>query len=167
MEIKGAREEIARLQRASELLSDLTWLYNQVSHLWWIDHLKEQLQTQGAHGGDPWDFAGEERYAAFKRAAVGHDDVFRWEAGREQIVPSLTDPDDPFHEWSVGPMGYSIASGAPNADVFEGGIGPFGEPFPPRDPFRTTEDQLQQLEELEQLAINQALRDIGLTVTDT
>ena len=164
--MKGLREEIQQQKLASELLADLSWLYDEVSHPWWVRHLRSQIETQGVHGGDPWNFANEPRYRAFKERAVGHDDVFRWEPGREQIVPSLTEIDHPMHDWTAKPLGYSLSTSAPHADVFEGGIGPFGEPYPARDPFRTREDQLAELDALEQQAINDKLREIGLTVVD-
>lgn len=163
--VKGLAEEVARLRRTRQLLADLRWLYEAVTHRWWLDHLRAQLASSGAHGGSRWDYAGEPKYAAFKRRVTGRDDVLRWTPGDELLAPSLTDPDHPNHDWTAREDSYSIGSTVAHLEqLLAGGIGPFGEPYPGRDPFERTEDQIADLERREQEALDERLAELGWTV---
>ena len=159
------RSTITQLEQVAELLGDLTWLWNEVSHPWWLAHVEANFATHGRHSGQDWSFAGEPKYAAYKARVADNQDPLRWGAGHEQIYPSSTDESHPLHIWRTDEQGYVIGSNAPNLeDMQAGGVGPFGEPFPGRDPFYATPQQLDELARLEQQAIDQRLREIGFKV---
>ena len=160
----SVRPTIERAKKTQALLSDLTWLWEEVSHDWWLEQAEKNFATHGAHSGQDWTLAP--KYRRYKSALQGVlVDPLRWAPGREQIYPSTTDKSHALHVWQAYPDGYVIGSDAPNLEELkDGGVGPFGEAFSPANPLHATQEQLDDLAMLEQMRINERLRELGWEV---
>jgi hypothetical protein len=155
---------IEKLYQTRDILADLRWLWDEVSHPWWLAQVEKNFATHGVHSRQDWSLAP--KYRAYKSSLRGVlVDPLRWAPGREQVYPSTTDASHPMHVWEARPDGYTIASLAPNLpSLRSGGVGPFGEAFSPADPFGTTQEQLDDLATLESQGLKAKLRELGLEV---
>lgn len=104
-----------------------------------LNYTKKNFQMQGRLGGQSWNYNTEPQYSAYKFAMTGHREVLRWEKGGkyEKLYPSLTQPGHEFHHFVMTPLGVQVGSTLPYAaSLASGGINPFGEPYPGRNPMR-------------------------------
>lgn len=140
---------------AEEIVGDLQFEWESVLKPWFLDHMEEQYETQGAHGGEPWaDYSSEPQYAAmkssvFEQANVGgsiDNFILRWVPGSERLKPSLTESSHPNFVFRTSDLEAEIGTNVPYAErLIEGGTGPFGEPYPGRDMLAMTDAQLSTL----------------------
>lgn len=102
-----------------------------------ISFAREQLATGGRKGGRPWaGFAGEPKYAAYKRAVVGHLDPLRWDRQPGGLEDALTNPSSRLRRWTKTGNKSRLSLDLAYVDELEnGGVGPFGERFPGRPIF--------------------------------
>lgn len=121
------------MTRAEKVVGDLSQTFDHVFHPFMLRHMRRQFETEGRYGGAPWaDYSQEPIYAAAKLAAVGHLRILRWKAGQEQLAPSLLTRGSGHVELSDR-VNASFGTRVPHAAQLEqGGIGPYGERFPPR-----------------------------------
>ncbi len=156
---------ITQLTQTKDILSDLTWLWEEVSHPWWLAQAEKNFATHGAHSGQDWSLAP--KYRAFKASLRGVlIDPLRWAPGREQVYPSTTDASHPMHIWQATATGYIIGSTAPNLPHLQsGGIGPFNESYSPADPLHATQEQRDDLATLEHQRLLDRIRETGMEVS--
>lgn len=114
-----------------------------------VQAASSMFRTEGSSEDKGWaSYASEPKYALYKKAIVGHNDVLRWDKGGEyeQLYPSLTRPNDAHAVWEqVDSTTFHYGTTAPSAEEnMQAGTGPFGEPSPARDflptGIRTQED---------------------------
>lgn len=103
-----------------------------------IDRMDQNFQTEGRSEGNPWaGYSQEPKYAAYKRAITGHNQILRWQKNGkyEELYPSLTQKGHGSHVWKWNsPRSVKYGTTARNAaSVQRAGIGPFGERSPERD----------------------------------
>lgn len=143
-----AQLELVRLQR--KYFADLGPSLQRAAYPWLLAHIKRQIATSGAHGGKPWTFGGEAKYAASKAARYGK----RWGArplalppGRGVLLPSLVTRSHHMHVYRRRATEIEIGSSAPSARLlYVGGTGPKGEAYPARKPWEMTSAQREQLD---------------------
>jgi hypothetical protein len=149
IDIKIDRAKTAHTQRTlSRMIRALKSMRRPLmhTHRYLLAHLRRQFATAGAHGGTPW--AGyNPKYAAYKRAILGHLDLLRWEkGGKERLFPALTDPNDPGHVFEVNDRSVKFGAVHPHiVKLFRGGTNQFGEPYPGRNPFAMRAAQKREL----------------------
>ena len=100
-----------------------------------IQRARENFRTGGRSEGQPWaDYSSEPKYLAYKMALGASPEPLRWVPGSmERLYPSLTNPRDPAHLWSLSGGKASFGSSLPYlARIESGGVNPFGERFPGR-----------------------------------
>ena len=157
----GALRELEILQ---EIVQDTRPTLNQVVYPYMRQHVEQNFRTLGAHGGGPtWDFSGEPKYQAYKRSILDEPWASMplwWSPGRARLVPSLTDPGHKDSFFRLGRSSIIFGSLHPNAEQLlgTGGIGPFGERFPARDPFKMTAFQEAELKDLVEHDLNRRLK---------
>lgn len=150
---QGFRGLEAEIKILRQVVKDPRPTLNQVVYPYLREHIQRQFETSGAHGGGPtWDFSGEPIYARQKTSLLGKNlgsKPLVWEAGDAQLLPSLTNPQHPNAIFRLEPSRLVVGSNLPYAEALlsTGGIGPYGEPFPARDPFRFTPEQQRELGE--------------------
>lgn len=142
---------------ATEVLGDLSDIFDDYVHEWLLEHEEKLFDTEGAHGGSTWgDYANEPHYVAYKLQKVGHLDLLRWEKGGkyERLYPSLTDPTHSQHVWESSRRGFAFGTALSYAGrLARGGTGPFGEPYPGRDPILLTRKQKAHIATLVQRGV--------------
>ena len=133
MKLTGAGEYRRSLQRAEEVVSDMSETFDHVFHPFMLRHMRRQFETSGRYGGAPWaGYDQEPIYAAVKRRRVGHLHVLRGKPGQEKLYPSLTTQGGA-HLWQRSADAASFGTRLPFAQGLErGGVGPYGERFPAR-----------------------------------
>ena len=149
--LQGALQELKILQ---EIVADVRPTLNAVVYPYMRMHVEENFRTLGRHGGGGgWDFSGEPKYQAYKRAILDEPWASMplwWSPGRAQLIPSLTDPGhkDGFFRLTRNSIIFGTLHPNGEALLGTGGIGPFGERFPARDPFQMTPWQEAELKDL-------------------
>ena len=135
--LSGEQQAVARLGLAADVIGDLRPVWRETAHPWLLDHMEQQFGSAGRHGGKPWDgYHSEPKYAAYKRAMVGHLDVLRWQKGGpfEWLYPSLTKRLHHSQVFIAKPSSMAFGTAVPHAKrLTKGGIGPFGERYKGRD----------------------------------
>ena len=144
---------------AREFISDLDGIWREVVHPWILEHMGEQFDTAGAHGGERWSvYENEPKYKAHKLAIVGHLRPLVWDWGGEyeRLRPSLMEKDHPLQIFETDDWSMRFGTSVEYAESLNaGGTGPFGEPFPGRRIFGMTEGQKKELATVIQRAIMQ------------
>lgn len=140
--LKGGKEgsnavaQMIGIHRSLEL--DNLWpeLAQNIIHPWFLKTARQNLASQGRMAGEQWNYSTEPAYAAFKQKMTGlpaHGRVMRWSPGMERLHPGLTDAASQWHIFRVGKRKVTIGVGLAYAlRLTQGGIGPFGEPYPGR-----------------------------------
>lgn len=126
----------------SGALRDVSQLWREVVHPWMVQHWRLQFDTAGGHGGRPWAPL-EPKYAAAQQG----DSLTPLEVNTSaRLEPSFVDPVNPAHFFSSSKNAMQAGSPVPYAGTLgTGGIGPFGESYPARDPREVTPQQLDAL----------------------
>jgi len=143
--LDGEKVVHARLGVAAEVIGDMTPTWDNAAGPWLREHMAKQFDSEGAHGGKSWaDYSAEPKYAAFKRAIVGHLDLLRWQKGGpfERLYPSLTKRFDPFSIFIARKDELTFGTKVPYAKrLTKGGVGPFGERYKGRAIIAMTNNQ--------------------------
>lgn len=149
IDIKINRKKTAstqrRLTRMIKALRNLKRALT-LTHPYLLAHMQKQFATGGSHGGQAW--AGyNPKYAAYKRALVGHLELLRWEkGGKELLYPALTSPADPGHVFAVDDRHVTFGAVHPHIQkIFRGGTNQFGEVYPGRNPLAMRPRQKREL----------------------
>lgn len=135
-----------------EVFEDVDAINREVVGPYMRRQARANFATAGKHGGRAWTFDGEEKYRRMKRGWLG--EVY---AGlpmvvpdeHAELVPSVVDPFHPHHIERSTDTGMQMGSSLEHARALfvTGGVGPFGERFPARDPFQMTPAQVDELGE--------------------
>lgn len=157
---------------AAEVVGDLTHEWENVVAPWFLDHMRQQFESQGEHGGEPWAAYNQEpQYAAVKSSIFEEegvdgkisDFILRWVPGQERLYPSLVRSGHSHHISQFGEMEASFGTSLPYADrLIEGGTGPYDEPYPGRDMLAVTDEQQSDLFTDIQRSIRNRLSDDAL-----
>lgn len=162
----GDAKEMSRvIGLMMEVIGSLEHEWRDVVHPYLLRHWKKQFETEGKHGGRPWEgYGGEPKYAAYKMAIVGHHDLLRWEPGvSERLYPSITEPTHSEHIFRADATSMTAGTAVPYSDrLISGGTGPFDEPYPGRNWQRMTTMQKKKLVTLIQRSIRRRLSDDAL-----
>lgn len=137
-----------RLGVLAEAIGDMTPIWRTVVHPWFLEHMKQQFETSGAHGGKPWEgYGAEPKYAAYKQLMVGHLRPLVWEIdGMERLRPSLVFAEDEDHYAVFTPSRIELGTMVPYAArLVHGGTGPFKEPYPGRAILAMSDAQKKKL----------------------
>lgn len=145
---QGFGELEAEIRLLQKVVRDPRPTLNQVVYPYLTDHAEEMVQSAGRHGGQSWSLAP--RYKAYKQAILGPELAARplaWARATARLVPSLTDPGHPDAIFRLEQDKLVIGSRVPYAErlLVTGGIGPFGERYPARNPYHLTPPQQQEL----------------------
>lgn len=100
-----------------------------------LQRAREQFRSGGRAEGQPWaDYSSEPKYAAYKKALGASPQPLRWVPGSmERLYPSLTNPRDPGHLWTLTGGKATFGSTLPYvARIESGGVNQFGERYPGR-----------------------------------
>lgn len=89
--------------------------------------------SRGTEQGQRWaGYEGEPKYAAYKRALGGGEDILRWK-GSDRLYNALTKRGDSNQVWRAGADKAQFGARLPYASSLQrGGRGPFGERYPGR-----------------------------------
>lgn len=114
-------------------------------------HVDKQFRTAGRHGGKRWSFGGEPVYEAAKTARYGARYGKRplfVPRKVEQLRPSLVMSGHPQAIRRIERGRLTIGTKIRYADrlINTGGVGPYGERYPARDPFQLKARQRLELE---------------------
>jgi hypothetical protein len=151
------------LRLATKEVKDVRPTLNRVVYPWYVMHVEEQFRTAGKHGGQAWSFRGEPKYQHMKTRRHGMpygkmpmllpDD-------RAKLLPSLIDANHPDSLFRLMPGQLILGSRLEYADrLFNtGGIGPYGERYPGRDPFQMTPVQERERDRLIEADLRQRLK---------
>jgi hypothetical protein len=116
--------------------------FKEVVHPYMLQHFARQFDTAGGHGGRPW--AELEPLYAESQQSLG-DSLIPLRADWPVLEPSLTQQGKS-HVFITRGNSVQIGSMVPYArKVADGGVGPFGETFPGRDPRVMTRGQVAEL----------------------
>jgi hypothetical protein len=153
---------------AADIVGDMKPIFDRVVRPYVLEHLDQQFNTLGAHGGKPWaSLDGEPKYRAFKRAILGEQlaaKVLWWDSKGERLRPSLVNPQHPEQVWQSSSTRAFFSSRVPYAaDLIRGGRGPFGERYPGREIFAMTQGQRKELVTLMQREIVQQVEGRGFS----
>lgn len=100
-----------------------------------LQRARDAFRTSGRSEGQAWaDYSSEPKYKSYKAALGADPRPLRWVPGSmERLMPSLTNPRDPSHLWSLSGGKASFGSSLPYlARIESGGVNQFGERFPGR-----------------------------------
>ncbi len=141
--MSGVGGMLSVLEGLRAAISDPAPTFRRVVHPWALDHFQRQFDTAGGHGGSPWaPLSG--RYLEQQRE-LG-DSTVPLEADRPVLEPSFTREGDPNHIFEINGNQVRVGSSLSYAaHVAEGGVDPFGENFPGRDPRQMTQQQTEAL----------------------
>ena len=137
----------ASLKRRKAALANMAPIFRKL-HAPIRAHFRKNFNTGGAHGGPAWaDFSGEPKYRAMKIALTGNAKPLLWgKYSESQLAPSLVMASHPDHIFLVGRDGVLVGTTLPYARrLAKGGIGPFGERFPGRNPVQIRPHQWREL----------------------
>jgi hypothetical protein len=148
---EGLDEQIDLIRLQQRFYKDQGPSLQRAAYPWLLAHLKRQVATSGAHGGTPWTFGGEAKYAKAKAARYGKRYGSRPLAlppRRGVLLPSLMERSHHMHVFRRGETEIEIGSSAPHAHrlLYLGGTGPYGERYPARSPFEMTAGQRAELD---------------------
>lgn len=145
--VTGQKAVSQRLQVAADVIGDLTPVWDDVVHPWFLRHMRRQFETSGSHGGDTWaGYEDEPIYRAVKLKLTGYLQLLRWDFENERLYPSLTDPSHPDHVYQRSEQSMSTGTSVEYAPrLIEGGEGPFGETYPGRNMISVTDRQRSDL----------------------
>lgn len=159
--VPGLGELTLAVEGMRETLEDLSQVHREVGYPYVLELARQNLESEGAHSGAPWSFVatGETDYLARKVAAGADPRALFWKPGeRAELVPSIVDPAHPRHVATFSRERSFIGSRARNADATRAGVGPAGESYPDRDPYRASPAQRQELRALYLEAIASLMR---------
>jgi len=171
----GAKDARAALSALIGVADDLDiqnmWpgLVNDVIHPWFLENAAALIKSGGRLVGESWDYSGEPKYAASKKAQVGHLEMFRWDkaGGKEVLYPSLTDAKDPLHYFKMTGNRVSIGTSVPYAKrLTVGGVGPAGESYPGRSLMPNSPQMNKRLLTYMQRYIGRELASSGKRIGD-
>jgi hypothetical protein len=150
---KGFGEWEKRFTLSSKAVKDVRPTLNRVVYPWLRGHVQDQFESSGFAGGQPWDFSGEPLYERAKIRRFGKEYGTRpmlMPDDKAVLLPSLIDPSHPDSLWRLTPGQLRLGSTLEYADrLFNtGGVGPYGERYPARDPFVMTPAQKRELDRL-------------------
>ncbi len=157
--VDGVSDVQEELQGRSSRAADWTPIQDDIRDTF-IEGALEMFRTDGGSEGQSWaGYGGEPKYAAYKMAITGHNDLLRWEKGgpHERLYPSLTQHGSDNQVWQTeGPLNFRFGSAAESAlDVLKGGRGPFGESSPARDFLPTGPRTKENIAELVSAFVNE------------
>jgi len=146
---KGNRLAIRAVDRVISAIDDLSPSWGEL-HAYLLIHAQQQERTSGSYGGQRWQgFGGERVYAAFKLATDGHLRPLEGAPQDEVYLNSFQSSSSPWHIFR--PNAAAMAFGSSlffGVDLEEGGVGPFGEPFPARPVLSYTSAQEMEMAEI-------------------
>lgn len=128
-------------------------------------YLREQarrnLESAGAYGGEAWSFAGEPKYEASKRAWDAPYAAYPLVTSSKEFARTLTDPGNPYYQTTLTDSGVTVGTSHPFAYrlIKTGGVGPYGEAYPARDPWAMTKGQDQELAQRVLDYVNSVLKE--------
>ena len=142
--LRGVKETRGALNRVSRVISDMRPTVRRVRRDL-VVLLQQHVATQGRSGGTPWrGYSGEPKYRAWKQATTGHLDLLVMDRANPVVLPSVTG--GAFHPTRISRDGLSFGTRHPFAvALHDGGIGPFGEPYPGRPLIAITSAQADGL----------------------
>jgi len=131
MQIKGVREVKQKLLDLKKRIQNWTPIEDTIHDLF-IARMDKAFQTSGRSEGNAWaSYGAEPKYAAYKRAMVGHNDLLRWEKGGtyEMLYPSLMEKGHSNHIWNrTGLTSFEYGTSVAHArQIEQDHQGPFGE----------------------------------------
>jgi len=119
-------------------------LWRDVVHPWMVGHWRLQFNSAGGHGGQLWAPL-EPQYAEAQRA-LG-DSLVPLESSAGILEASFTDPTSRHHKLVIQSRKLMVSSTLPySGTLATGGVGPYGESFPARDPRVMTPAQRLEIE---------------------
>lgn len=132
-------QELVRRMKGLQLLNLPRVVQDPATHEAVLTWTRAQVDSKGALGGQPWaGYESEPKYAAYKAALGAPLSPLRWTRAEERLIPALTNPSHPDHEWSNTGRGASLNITIPYlADIEKGGRNQFGESQPARPIFNT------------------------------
>lgn len=149
VDLAEARKGPRRITRDIKRMQKLVPEWREVAHPYLLNHMERQFETGGAHGGKRWaNYASEPKYLSFKYNVAGTLRPLRWDDSgvRERLRPSLVLASHSEHVFLPGSQLLQFGTRVPWANsIYTGGVGPFGEPFPGRNPLAMTLQQKGQL----------------------
>ena len=124
------------------------------------EHMNLQFNSNGSHGGKPWaSYQTEPKYGAWKRRVAGHSKRLQMRERFQRLRPSLIRKDHPENILRMKGKTLEFGTKVPYAkELQEGGIGPFGESYPPRKIFAFKREQINDIIREIQRAINRSLQ---------
>ena len=151
---------------ASDVVGDMKPIFDRVVRPYVLEHMDQQFNTLGSHGGKPWEsLDGEPKYRAWKAAIVGEDlarKVLWWSKRGERLRPSLVEANNPEQIWESSKTRAFFGTIVPYAgDLVRGGTNPFGERYPGREMFAMKQSQRKELVTLMQREIVQQVEGRG------
>lgn len=152
LQAQGLENQADLLKTQARFFKDIGPSLQRAAYPWLIKHIKAQIRTSGAHGGRPWTFGGEPKYAAAKTARYGK----RWGSRplalpprRGVLLPSLVTRSHHMHIFRRRETEIEIGSSAPSARLLHlAGVGPKGEAYPARAPWEMTAAQRAELDKV-------------------
>lgn len=160
----GLSGVIRELKVLTNVVRDTRPTLNQVVHPYIQRHVRLNVKTLGAHGGGPiWDFSGEPIYEYRKTARLGADlgsKPLHVDPEHAELIPSLIEPGHPDSMFRLTADSIIFGSLNDHAEklLMTGGIGPYGERFPARNPFVMTAGQRAELADLVQHDLSRRLK---------
>lgn len=157
----------ADLRLMQDVVKDPRPTLNQVVYPYMVEHIDEMFRTSGR---GTWNFSGEKIYQRRKTRKDGSrlgSKPMLVDPAHELLRPSLTDPRAPYAIFRLEPKRLVIGSSLPYAEdlLVNGGTGPYGEPFPPRDPFKLDPQQQRELGDLIEHDLKRRLKRYFKTAT--
>ena len=162
---QNARQARAGVRRRKNLIHNLAPVFRTL-HAPIRAHFRKNFNTGGAHGGPAWaDFSGEPKYRAMKLAITDNAKPLVWgKFSQSRLMPSLTQASHPDHLYGVARDGMLVGTTVPYANrLARGGIGPFGERFPGRNPVQI---QQRQWHEFAQMILKALIKRATTTRSD-
>jgi len=143
-------------------------LVKEIIHPFVIRHVRANFDAQGKLGGQNWNYNGEPKYAAYKMAATGHQEVLRWKKGRREILyPSLAFVNGFGHLFRMTSTSVRIGTTVPYAGrLAKGGVNQFGETYPGRNPMKMKRASKKNLVTMIQRGIMRGIAPKGMGIRD-
>lgn len=161
--IEGAPAFHRMIGIAREAVEGVEYIWRDVVHPWFLEHMRIQFETSGRWGGDEWAaYPNEPKYRKKKESMVGHLRPLVWEWGGkwERLRPSLMEAGHIDHIFEASEKGVVLGTAVPYASALNvGGTGPFNENFPARRMMSMTPGQKKELVTLMQREMIDRLKD--------
>jgi len=169
----GDQQFLRRLpNEIREILLSTDEVFRRTVHPFLIDHVRKVFREKGDPTGTSWaGYENEPQYAAFKASVLDmadpEDRLMRWreiDGMEERLYPSLTDKGSPLHIWRVEGLKAIFGTRVQYAERLaqEGGVNPFGEPYPPRPILQMSARQKGLLEQGIRQTYQTMMREEGL-----